>query len=53
MKKESLHFTFERPKTRHGFLFAKDTPFSPKKVDSKLRYKRKSKHSKRDYNESY
>lgn len=48
MKKEILHFKMDRPKTRaHRVLFG-DTPFKPKVVEDKFRYKRKPKHVKRD-----
>jgi hypothetical protein len=33
----------------HFVLFAQNTPFKPKRVESKLAYKRKSKHKGRDY----
>lgn len=38
-----------RKKTRaHYVLFAEDSPFKPKKVDSKVAYRRRPKHKGRD-----
>jgi hypothetical protein len=49
MKKKVIQFKVAKPKTRaHSVLYI-DTPFLPKKVESKLRYKRKDKHPKQDY----
>jgi hypothetical protein len=48
MKKEILHFTLGRKKMRAVELYAHDTPFKPKRVENKTRYKRKTKHQKRD-----
>lgn len=48
MAKEKIIIQLGRPKTRaHRVLFG-DTPFKPRVVDSKLQYKRRSKHRKRD-----
>ena len=49
MKKEVIHLQLSRTKTRaHQALFG-DTPFRPKKVELKTRYKRKAKHPKKDW----
>lgn len=48
MKKEILHITLGRKKSRAIELYAHGTPFKPKKVETKTRYKRKTKHHKRD-----
>lgn len=48
MKKEVIQLSVGRPKSRvHSVLFG-DTPFRPKKVESKTLYKRKAKHPKRE-----
>jgi len=49
MKKEIIHLSLARRKTRAIELYASNSPFKPKKVESKLLYKRKAKHSKRDF----
>lgn len=49
MKKEVIHITLGRPKHRMHYVLYGDTPFKAKKVESKLRYKRKPKHPKQDY----
>ena len=49
MKKEVIQFKVGRPKTRAHHVLYGDTPFRPKKVESKLRYKRKDKHPKKDW----
>jgi hypothetical protein len=48
MKNEILHITLERKRGRAIELYAHGTPFKPKRVENKTRYKRKSKHQKRD-----
>jgi hypothetical protein len=49
MKKEVIQFKVDRPKSRaHGVLYG-DTPFRPKKIELKTRYKRKEKHPNKDY----
>jgi len=48
MKREILHITFSRKKTRAIELYAHGTPFKAKRVEDKTRYKRKAKHQKRD-----
>ena len=49
MKKQVLTFTVIKPKIRaHYALFCENTPFKPKVVEPKTRYKRKPKHSARD-----
>ena len=50
MKKETLSFKLGRRKTRAIELFTSDTPFKPKRVESKLHYKRKAKHPKQMVN---
>jgi hypothetical protein len=46
MKKEVIILEF-KPRTRaHRVLFERDSPFKPKVVESKLRYKRREKHQK-------
>lgn len=49
MKKETIHFTFARPKNRAHFVLFGDTPFKPKKVELKTGYKRKPKHPNKDW----
>ena len=49
MKKEVIQFKIATPKTRAHYVLYGDTPFRPKKVESKLRYKRKAKHPNKDY----
>ena len=50
MKKETLHFTFDRPRTRaHKVLFENDTPFKCKRVEPKNNYRRKPKHGKKEW----
>jgi hypothetical protein len=46
MKKEVIQF---KVKSRAHYVLYGDTPFRPKKVESKLLYKRKAKHPKQDY----
>lgn len=46
MKKETLSFKLNRRKTRAIELYINDTPFKPRRVESKLHYKRKAKHPK-------
>lgn len=48
MKNEILHITLGRKKTRALEFYTHGTPFKPKRVENKTRYKRKSKHQKRD-----
>jgi hypothetical protein len=49
MKTQFLSFTIPQPKVRaHRVLFQEDTPFKPKVVESKLKFKRRPKHIKRD-----
>ena len=49
MKKQILSFVIEKPKVRaHYALFCENTPFKPKVVDSKDRYKRQQKHRNKD-----
>lgn len=48
MKKQILHITLGHKKTRALELYAHGTPFKPKRVETKTRYKRKAKHQKRD-----
>lgn len=48
MEKEILHITLGHKKTRALELYAHGTPFKPKAVAVKTRYKRKTKHQKRD-----
>lgn len=51
MKKETLSFTVTQPKHRqHYVLFAHNTPFKQKVVQSKVLYKRNKKHRKSDTN---
>lgn len=49
MKKETIHITLGRRKTRALEFYTQGTPFKPKRVEIKTRYKRKAKHPKRDY----
>jgi len=49
MKKEVIKVEACRPKIRALELYAHGTPFKPKTVESKLRYKRKDKHPKKDW----
>lgn len=49
MKKEIIHITLGRKKTRAIEFYAHGTPFKPKMVESKTRYRRKAKHPKLDY----
>lgn len=49
MKKETLHITLERRKTRVLEFYTQGTPFKPKRVELKTRYKRRAKHPKRDF----
>ena len=50
MKRKTISFTIEQPKHRaHKVLFCSNTPFKPKVVDSKQRYRRKGKHPNKDY----
>ena len=49
MKKEIIHIALERPKTRVLEFYAHGTPFKPKRVEPKTRYKRKAKHPKQDF----
>jgi len=49
MKKEVIHLQVGRPKTRAIELYSADTPFRPKKIELKTRYKRKEKHPKKDW----
>jgi hypothetical protein len=49
MKKEVIQFKVDKPKSRAHYVLYGDTPFRPKKVESKLLYKRKAKHPKQDY----
>lgn len=49
MKKETIHITLERRKTRVLEFYAHGTPFKPKRVEDKTRYKRKAKHPKKDW----
>ena len=49
MKKEIIHITLGRRKTRVLEFYAHGTPFKPKRVEDKTRYKRKAKHPKQDY----
>ena len=45
MKRKILSFTVEQPKHRaHKVLFSNNTPFKPKVVQSKVSYKRNTKH---------
>jgi len=48
MKKEVIQFQAGRPKTRAHHVLYGDTPFKPKIVENKTRYKRKPKHPKGD-----
>lgn len=48
MKKEIIHITLGHKKTRAVELYAHGSPFKPKAVAVKTRYKRKAKHQKRD-----
>jgi hypothetical protein len=49
MKKHLLSFKVEKPKHRaHFMLFCEDTPFKPKVVASRVKYKRKPKHPGKD-----
>lgn len=49
MKKETIHITLPRQKTRAIEFYIHGTPFKPKRVENKTRYKRKEKHPKKDY----
>lgn len=49
MKKEVIQFKVDKPKSRAHYVLYGDTPFRPKQVESKLRYKRKAKHPNKDY----
>jgi hypothetical protein len=49
MKKEVIQFKVDKPKSRAHYVLYGDTPFRPKKVESKLLYKRKAKHPNKDY----
>jgi hypothetical protein len=47
MKKDTLTFVVKAPQPRtraHMVLFAKDTPFRPKRVENKKSYRRQDKH---------
>ena len=46
-----MKITIKIPKKHreHIILFCENTPFKPKVVESKIKYKRKSKHRGRDY----
>jgi hypothetical protein len=49
MKKEVIQFKVDRPKSRAHYVLYGDTPFRPKQVELKTRYRRKDKHPKKDY----
>jgi len=50
MKKELLSFKIEQPKHRaHRVLFQENTPFKPKVVQSKVAYRRNTKHKNSEY----
>jgi len=50
MKKETLHFTLERPKHRaHKVLFENDSPFKCKRVEPKTQYRRKPRFGKKEW----
>lgn len=49
MKRETIHITLGRRKTRVLEFYTQGTPFKPKRVEDKTRYKRKAKHPKQDY----
>lgn len=49
MKKETIHITLGRRKTRVSEFYVQDTPFRPKRVELKTRYKRKPKHPKQGF----
>ena len=44
MKKETISLKLGRRKTRAIEFYTNDSPFKPKRVESKLQYKRKAKH---------
>lgn len=47
--KTIISFKVAKPKTRaHYALFCEDTPFKPKVVESKIKFKRRPKHKNRD-----
>ena len=49
MKKEVIQFKVDGKKSRaHSVLYG-DTPFRPKQIELKTRYKRKDKHPKKDW----
>jgi hypothetical protein len=48
MKKETIHITLGHKRTRAIEFYVHGTPFKPKAVSVKNRYKRKTKHPKRD-----
>lgn len=48
MKKEIISAKLERQKTRALELYSNNSPFKPKIVTSKLQYRRKAKHPKKE-----